>query len=78
MIKIAIEIKEKCKEEIINGLKKKNYNVDMNSFMTTWVYDLGNIHYGKDSIILENGTMFSYEIKLKDLDYFEIHSQKEV
>ena len=78
MIKIALEIKEDRKEIIREDLKKRNYDIDIVSFNTTWVYDLTNVRYEKGFISLENNTFYSYRIDLNDLDYFEIHKQEEV
>lgn len=77
MLKIALEIKKEVQDVVINDLKKRNYRVDTSSFNTNWIYDLINIRYGKDSLVLENGNLISYNIKLDDLDYFEIHNQTE-
>ena len=78
MIKIAIEIKEDRKEIIREELKKRNYDIDIVSFNTTWVYDLKNVRYENNYIFLENGSFYTYKLDLKDVDYFEIHKQEEV
>lgn len=77
MIKVALEIKEENKAKMIERLKTRKYNVDENSFNTVWVYDLGNVRLSSDkqSIFLENGTFYSFEVKLDEINYFEIHSQ---
>ena len=76
-MKIALELKEERKQEIIDRLNKKKYMVDTNSFGCIWVYGLKNIHnpYAHNALVLENGnlTTGSIEIMLEDINYFEIH-----
>ena len=81
-IKIAIELKKDSREKVINELIRKDYEIGYSSFYyTIWVYDLGNIRFdnvNKNSIILENGkTMVGIRINFNDIEYFEIHNQKE-
>lgn len=79
MMKIALELKEERKQEIIDNLNKRGYEVDTNSCGCVWVYGIKNIHnpYNKEALVLENGkSMISAEIKLEDIKYFEIHSQE--
>lgn len=80
MMKIALELKEERKQEIIDRLNKKGYKVDTNSFGCIWVYGLINIHnpYNHNALVLENGNLITgtMEIALEDIKYFEIHSQE--
>lgn len=78
-MKIALELKENTKEEIINRLIKKGYEVDTNSFGCVWVHGLKNIHWlnGTETLVLENGkSIISMGIDFKYVKYFEIHSEE--
>lgn len=79
-MKIALELKEERKQEIIERLNKKGYDVDTNSYNCIWVYGLKNIHnpYNHDALVLENGNLINgtIEISLEDIKYFEIHVQE--
>ena len=77
-MKIALELKDERKQEIIDRLIKKGYEVDTNSFGCIWVYGIKNIHnpYNHEALVLEGGkSIISAEIKLEDIKYFEIHVQ---
>lgn len=78
MLKMAVEFKQK-KDEIIEELKKKDYNVSTSSFNTIWVNDLSSIDYfyRNGLKIRLNKNKIDYksaiEINLEDIEYFEIH-----
>ena len=77
-MKIALELKEERKQEIIERLIKKGYDVNTNSCDCIWVYGIGNIHNpyeNKNELVLENGkAIISARIPMEDIKYFEIHN----
>ena len=76
-MKIALDFKESCKQEIVEKMIKRNFDVtDNSSFGTVWVYGLSHIDYSKGRIELnQSGSMKFFVILLEDLDYFEIYSE---
>ena len=75
-MKIAITFKYNV-EDYKTALKKRNFNVGDSSFKNVlWVYDLRYIYtISNNELVIENKKIENYKIDLKDIEYYEIHSE---
>ena len=58
-------------------LEKRGFNIGNSSNLKTlWVYDLKYIYTNfNNELVLEDRRIEHYKIDLKDIDYYEIHSE---
>ena len=75
-MKIAITFKYNVEDYKI-ALEKRKFGVGNSSNeKTLWVYDLRYIYTNfNNELVIENKEIENYKIDLKDIEYYEIHSE---
>lgn len=82
MIKVAIDFKKDA-EKHIEKLKNKGFTIGKINNKSIWVFDINYIYClvaPTNDLITKlelEGKNKTYSIDIKDMEYFEIHSEKE-
>lgn len=76
-MKIALNLKKEHKEIIVKELLARNFEISSSSFNDIWVYGLTVINGSEDEITIEQKNYTSYKIKKDDIEYFEIHLERD-